>query len=137
MALGLFILLVLGLRHWLRNRYRHEALAELARLEPLLADASQRALALASLAALLKRTAISAWPRERVASLTGTEWQAFLDCTGETGFFGNGGGTRLEVAAYDPRGVGKMNEGEVAEMIAHAKHWLRHHRVTATETEAG
>jgi hypothetical protein len=30
-----------------------------------------------------------------------------------------------------------MNKAEIAEMIAHVKHWLGHHRVTATETEAG
>ena len=137
LALGLAVGLALGIRHWLRNRYRHEALAELARLEPLLTDASQRTVALASLAALLKRTAVSAWPREAAASLTGAEWQDFLDHAGDTDFFGKGGAMRLETAAYDPRGAGEMKEGEVSEIVAQVKRWLTHHRVAASETEAG
>ncbi len=137
LALALLVLLVLGIRHWLKNRYRHEALAELARLEPLLADASRRAAALASLAALLKRTAISAWPREAVASLTGAEWQAFLDSTGRTDFFGKGGGARLESATYNPPGAIGIKESEIREITAQARRWLRHHRVPAAEMEAG
>jgi hypothetical protein len=136
-ALALLVLFVLGVRHWLRNRYRHEALAELAQWEPLLADTARRAAALAALAALLKRTAISAWPRETVASLTGAEWQVFLDRAGGADFFCEGGGALLELAAYDPRGAVEMKEGEIREIAAQVKHWLTQHRVVATETEAG
>ena len=136
LALGFAVGLAFGIRHWLRNRYRHEALAELARLEPLLTDASQRTAALASLATLLKRTAISAWPRQTVASLTGPQWQTFLDRAADMNFFSKGGGARLELAAYDPRGAGEMKAGEVGEIVAQVKYWLTHHRVSATVTEA-
>jgi len=59
-----------------RNRYRRDALKMLKAinhqqdLEP--AESAQR------IAALLKRTALAAYPREQVASLYGADWSRFL-----------------------------------------------------------
>ncbi|WP_427309479.1 DUF4381 domain-containing protein [Cupriavidus sp. H39] len=64
-------------RRYRANRYRREALAELAAL-PLETDPMRRATALRAMAALLKRTALAAWPRAQVASLTGGGWAEFL-----------------------------------------------------------
>ncbi|WP_454710681.1 DUF4381 domain-containing protein [Cupriavidus nantongensis] len=69
-----------GWRAWRRycaNRYRREALAALAAL-PLDPDPARRAAALREMAALLKRTALAAWPRAQVASLAGGGWAEFL-----------------------------------------------------------
>ena len=72
-VLGALILLALlwmawhGWKAWRHNAYRRAALREL--------DAAQ---APAEIAILLKRTALAAWPRARVASLTGAEWAAWL-----------------------------------------------------------
>lgn len=66
-------------RRWQDGRYRREALRELAGL---LADwrASQDDQRyLAALQSLLKRVALTGFPRERVASLTGEAWATFLD----------------------------------------------------------
>lgn len=52
---------------WRRDAYRRAALREL--------EAAQ---APVEIAALLKRTALAAWPRVRVASLTGAEWASWL-----------------------------------------------------------
>ncbi|MBN8910366.1 MAG: DUF4381 family protein, partial [Rhodospirillales bacterium] len=49
---------------WRRNRYRRAALRELGRLP-------RTGNVVPALAALLKRTALAAFPRERVAALTG------------------------------------------------------------------
>ncbi|AQV93862.1 DUF4381 domain-containing protein [Cupriavidus necator] len=79
-ALLLLALAWAGWRAWRRhraNRYRREALAELAGL-PLGADPAHRVAALRQLAALLKRTALAAWPRAQVASLAGSGWADFL-----------------------------------------------------------
>ncbi|MCR4538304.1 DUF4381 domain-containing protein [Pseudomonas sp. 18.1.10] len=74
--LGLLVLglLVLGVRkwlHWRRNAYRREALAQLERISDL-----------RELPALLKRVALSmplpAQEHQRVPTLRGAEWQAFL-----------------------------------------------------------
>ena len=77
---------VQALRRRRANGYRREALAELGRLEARCDDAGQRAEALAELAALFKRTALAAWPRARVASLSGRRWTRFLAANGTAKF---------------------------------------------------
>jgi hypothetical protein len=64
-------------RRYRANRYRREALAELAAL-PLGPDPARRAAALRHMAALLKRTALAAWPRAQIASLSCGNWAEFL-----------------------------------------------------------
>jgi len=57
-----------------RNHWRRRALAELARLRQ---AAPERMLP--ELSVLLRRVAISRYPRREVAALTGEEWLGFLD----------------------------------------------------------
>src|SRR5262245_40065720 len=74
-VLVLVVALVLDrLLRWQRNRYRREALAELFQQEVALYNPVRRAAALEGLAALLKRTALTAFPRNQVATLTGPAW---------------------------------------------------------------
>jgi C4-dicarboxylate-specific signal transduction histidine kinase len=80
---GLVVLvLVFALWLWLRrraqNRYRREALAELAVLEATLSGETERRTALSALPAIIKRTALAVWPREEVAALNGQAWLGFL-----------------------------------------------------------
>jgi hypothetical protein len=81
-ALGLAVVIaviVWAYRHWHANRYRREAERELS---DLLADwrLQQDDFAyLQSLQLLLKRVALTRFPREDVASLTGEAWVQFLD----------------------------------------------------------
>ncbi|MES2708016.1 MAG: DUF4381 domain-containing protein [Verrucomicrobiota bacterium] len=117
---------------WQHNRYRREALAEWRRHEASLGDPAGRAAALAGLAELLKRTALSAWPRPRVASLTGADWLAFLDKTGATTGFSSGHGALLENAAYDPRSATALEESMIRETAVLVRHWLKHHRAGGT-----
>ena len=84
-------------RWWFRNRYRRAALAELASLQ----RQSTQPQTLPALAVLLKRTALAAYPRDRVASLTGSAWREFLDATGGMTAFTTGPGRVLE-AGYAP-----------------------------------
>lgn len=116
------------LRQWQRNRYRREALAELSRQERLLFDLARRAQALAALAELLKRAALSAWPRAEVASLTGHAWSAFLDRTGSTTAFSQGIGALLENASYDSRRAAALDESALHQLVTAVRHWLEHHR---------
>jgi hypothetical protein len=117
-----------ALQRWQRNRYRREALAELSRLEPALLDASRRAQALTSLAELLKRAALSAWPRREVASLTGSAWSAFLDRTGNTTSFSTGLGSTLEQVSYDSRAAAALDEASSRKLAALVRYWLVNHR---------
>jgi hypothetical protein len=117
-----------ALLQWQRNRYRREALAELSRQESALFDAAQRAKALASLAELLKRVALTAWPRSEVASITGDAWSNFLDRTGGTTAFSRSLGSILERASYDPRTAATLDERVLHDLVGMVRHWLIHHR---------
>src|SRR6476660_8811862 len=80
LALGCWLMRAIW--RWQRNCYRREALVllEAAHLTGL------------ELATLTKRVARTAYPRERVASLTGEPWLAFLNQTGQTDAFTRGSG---------------------------------------------
>jgi uncharacterized protein DUF4381 len=116
---------------WQHNRYRRDALAELATHERALTDPVRRAEAVSAMAELLKRAALTAFPREQVASLTGPRWFAFLDQTGRTTAFAAGSGATLEQAAYDPRTVAALDNAAAKELASVVRHWLAHHRVNA------
>jgi hypothetical protein len=64
-----------ALRRWYRNRYRREAAATFRRLQ----QGGKRPPGLEEVNQLLKRTALAAWPRQEVASLSGTDWGEFLN----------------------------------------------------------
>ncbi len=129
LLLGSFALAVRAFIRWQTNRYRREALVEWQRLQLLLADPSTRAEALSGLAEVLKRTALSVFPRRQVAGLSGEEWLAFLDRTGKTDSFSTPAGRLLEGAAYDPRLAATASESEVGQAASITKDWLAdHHR---------
>jgi Domain of unknown function (DUF4381) len=128
----LVLLLVFILRsiiHWQRNRYRREALAEFARQEKFLGDPFRRSAALAALAELLKRVALTAFPREQVAALTGPAWFDFLDRTGSTTMFASDAGPILARATYDPLAATRLEEQEIRETAALVRHWIVYHEV--------
>ena len=128
-AFALMVLLVRCLVHWLHNRYRREALAEIASHEAALADATLRAAAIASIAELLKRVALSAFPRGTVASLHGPEWLSFLDRTARSTAFASGDGAWFERVAYHPPEAAALDEKKSRELAQLARHWILHHRV--------
>ena len=70
-----------------RNRYRREALQSLAKIRA--TDSAERA---QDLPELLKRAALTAWPRSEVAALTGEHWHRFLDRSAGMDRFGAGAG---------------------------------------------
>ncbi|MCB4767400.1 DUF4381 domain-containing protein [Ancylobacter sp. Lp-2] len=113
---GLAILLVATVRRWRRDAYRREALAALDRLGP-----ASDAAGIAAVSAVLKRTALAAYPREQVASLTGRAWLSFLDRTSGTDAFTRGGGLAGATSGA-PAGDGTA-------LLAAARRWVTHHRV--------
>jgi hypothetical protein len=109
------ILLAAAIRRWKANAYRRAALAELDRM-----GSAGDAASVAAVSAVLKRTALVAYPRRDVAALTGPAWLAFLDRTGGTG--GLSGDAGLAGAPY---GAGA---GDGAARLAAARRWVKHHR---------
>jgi hypothetical protein len=132
----IIVLLIVGavwlslwaLLRWQRNRYRREDLKLFAILEKQLSDPSKRIAVVTSLAILLKRAALSAWPRDAVAALTGLPWLKFLDRTGRTDRFSQGPGVLLADVAYDPRGVKDLSDQETRQLAVLVRDWLAHHQ---------
>jgi hypothetical protein len=120
----------LAWRAWARWRaaaYRRAALAELRRLEARAGDERQRAAALGDLPALVKRTALAAFPREVVASLSGEPWLRFLDRTGGTDAYTAGRGRVLGDLAYDPRAA-RLDAPAATELFGIVRGWIRAHQ---------
>jgi hypothetical protein len=100
-----------GWRTWRRNAYRRAALGEL--------DAAQ---APAEVAAILKRTALAAWPRADVASLSGGDWADFLRRTAPRARLTDQAARGLAALAYAPADTQAQED---------ARHWIRYHDARA------
>lgn len=112
------------------SAYRRAALIVLAGLRSRMGKADARITALRALPELLKRTALAAWPRARIAGLSGDEWLAFLDRTGGTKDFTEGAGQLVSWLAYAGDGeLEAVNEDRAASMISVMEGWIKKHRV--------
>lgn len=138
-ATGLWILLALllvwmiaiGLRFWIRyrrNGYRREAQVLLKQITPGMQPEKTRGSALAEVALLLKRTALSAYSREDVAELSGDEWLAFLDRSGQTQDFSKGTAAIIGKISWQPQAGANLSDQELNEIISTVQHWINHHR---------
>jgi hypothetical protein len=115
------VLLALGqvVRHRRRNRYRREAITA---LDTIAAGAHENpSAAAAEIAALVKRTALAAYPRERVANLYGREWADFLRATSGNDPVVSEAANRLAESPYRPDASGEH-------LAAPARRWIRLHR---------
>ena len=102
-----------------RDRYRRDALAELKAIE---ADSSaDPAMAAQRIAAVLKRTALVAYPRKDVAGLYGTEWARFLTESSNNDRRIAQAAESLAAAAYRP-------DADPHVLHAPARRWIRRHR---------
>lgn len=111
-ACVLWGLVLLGrfLRQWWRNAYRRAALKELAVARSDL-----------EIAAVLKRTACVAYPREEVAALSGARWREWLERTG-------GQTVTDEVAQSLSQGIYGAGEPLLSQALQDfAVGWIRHH----------
>lgn len=141
-VLGLVVVIVLtalikGLIHWQHNRYRREALAELALQAAALENPEHRPRALLGLAELLKRTAVTAFQREYVATLTGPKWFEFLDHTAKGSNFRNAPGAMLENAIYDPRTADTLDPHKLHSLVEVIRRWIKHHDPGLEPKEGG
>lgn len=101
------ILLTGGLVIWriARHRrlaYKREALAQWQAIHADYLHHKDASRLLTDLSILLKRTCITRYGRERTAGLTGEQWLAFLDQTGNSSDFSKGAGQALVSQRYVP-----------------------------------
>lgn len=129
---GILVVLAawLGWRAWKRaraNRYRKVALAEIDRIAQGLRD--DPAAALGAVNEILKRAALTAWPRAEVASLAGPSWLEFLDATSTGRNFRDGPGRALGDRVYAPGGVPSTDDERRA-FLNVVRRWIREHRLS-------
>lgn len=135
--LALLLLLLLawaGLQALQRQRRRRpvrQAFAELDVWQRRATAAGDPAVEADALAALLKRVALTRYPRHRVARLSGDAWLDFLDRTGATAAFSQGPGRILGDARYAP-----APDLRPEPLAALAREWLHRHLDGPPETTA-
>jgi hypothetical protein len=124
-ALAVLVLLAWrGWRYWQkwrRNRYRRVALRQLEQLR----DDDGTDL-LGALSALLKATALQAYPRVEVAGLSGDNWLRWLHQHGNGASFSPTSATLLTESVY--RGHGAQKGGELQTLRAEVRIWISAHR---------
>lgn len=113
---------------WIKNQYRREALSQLKQLESGFQNPANRDVSLRQIPSLLKRTAITAYPREQVASLTGKPWFAFLNATQKTPAFNSANSATLEKIAYSADSLTTVDTASALALISASRYWLRQHR---------
>lgn len=119
-----------GIRRWFRNRYRREALAELCRLELRWHDDPETGAAvLAALPALVKRCALAAWPREQVASASGTQWAQFIQSHAGHASHGAQALAPLvrEIQYHDRESLQRVSAHDVQVLIEASRQWIQGH----------
>ncbi|MEP3280462.1 MAG: DUF4381 domain-containing protein [Stappiaceae bacterium] len=104
-------------KYWRRNGYRRTAIDEIdaARHDPV------------ALARILRRTALAAYPREQVASLSGRDWWQFLNANCPKPPFTEEDGTLLSKIPYQ-----KMPDD--FQLTPAVRYWVKHHQ---TKVESG
>lgn len=119
---------------WRSNAYRRISLKELGRIRSTIRSdqpdqSGQPESFLRELPELVKRTALSVWPREKVASLTGSEWLFFLDQTGSTNLFTKGDGRLLSELGYAKKQkLSHLSNEQIASLLNITEKWIRKHR---------
>jgi hypothetical protein len=138
-VLGLVLILIIawlvwrGLRRRQAEAYRRAALAELAGLSRRISQPEKSREALAELPELLKRTALAAWPREEIASLSGERWLDFLDRTGGTDKFKQGPGRLLLQISYTPyQELTDLGPEQIDGLTRTLRDWIVKHQTPKT-----
>ena len=125
-----------SIRLWLRNRYRRAALQELRQLAENLQNENDRESSLRQIPVLLKRTALSAYPRTQVASLVGGDWHEFLNSTLKQPAFTKPVFSTLETVSYSTGQLDEVDAGAAIGLLDASQIWLKHHQSLSAAKES-
>ncbi len=126
-----------SIRRWINDRYRRAALRELQLLEAALEKPEKRDSSLRQLPTLLKRTALSAYPRSQVASLTGKDWYTFLNSKVQTPLFSAASATTLENISYSVGPLTDIDTQASMELISAGRLWMKQHQAFDQSKNSG
>jgi type VI protein secretion system component VasK len=129
LALGWWLLLfialacLIGVVYALRRHLRHPkraALRELAQLHQRYQQHGDIGHVMATLSQLLRRAALTRYPRQRIAALHGPAWLDFLDHAGKTKAFSQGIGRVFADQPYHP-----LPAVDVVPLLSLCRQWLK------------
>ena len=131
--LGLLLIILVwfiytSIKHRINNRYRRTALHQLQLLAPEVNKADKRDSVLRQIPILLKRTALTAYPRRQLASLTGKNWYDFLNSKVGTPPFTESICNSLDNISYSVGSLDTVDAEAASELMKACKHWLKHHQ---------
>ena len=137
---GLLVIVISWLAYrsrqrWVAARYRRAALHELQLLEAGIHSDTNRDRCLRQIPILLKRTALSAYPRNEVASLSGTPWYDFLNSKVRNPLFTDTMVARLDSISYSSGELSSVDHQAASALLDVSKQWLRHHANPARDGE--
>jgi hypothetical protein len=118
----------MALRRHRRNAYRREALRILETIQADMATPERRSDGVRKISALLKRTALAAWPRQSVAAITQDRWTSFLRASAN----GEEEQSLTSALALEYRASGEAMSDEACDkVVADAHRWIEKHHVSA------
>ncbi|MCW8924871.1 MAG: DUF4381 domain-containing protein [Xanthomonadales bacterium] len=133
-ALALIVLAWFGYRsikRWSSNRYRRAALEAFHRLERDMHDDARRGDGLRQIPVLIKRTALSVYPRKQVASLAGAGWHQFLNSKTKKPLFTEPVAEILDRVSYSAGDLNEISPQAAATLLEATHHWLKNHRAAS------
>ena len=108
------------LRHYLQSRRQRNQVLQLLNELGDRFDPAQAPEWLSELSILLRRVALTRFPRQQIASLHGRDWLRFLDESGGNGRFSDGPGQVIATGPYQ-----KESQFEPDAVITLAREWIR------------
>ena len=133
LIVGVLLVLFLKKRHYQR-RFKRASLHELQKIRDRWQESQNLTQLVKAISALLRRTAISYYPRQNIAGLTDADWLRFLDATNaQKDDFSKGVGKVLRSAPY----VKTVHDNEVdaQALLTLTERWL-HQQPAMQEAEA-
>ncbi len=133
LLVALLVMLLAGLwgmlrwRRWRRDQYRREALARLDALAA--SEGGQRLAALRELPELLKRVALSMPDAPPVASLSGAQWQRFLDQRAHQPLPAGFADTLHKIAYAPDSALLLLDAQQVSALFRASRGWIEGHHV--------
>ena len=120
-----------SLQRWMNNRYRRAALRELQLQADRINNTDERDAGLRQIPILLKRAALSVYPRSQVASLTGKDWFHFLNSTVKNPPFTEATANTLDKISYSSGKLTAVDTQATTALLNASRQWLKHHQPTA------
>lgn len=128
--LAVVVIVLKAAKNWQRNEYRRNASRRIAQMRSnVRSTESGHCQQLSELPALMKTTALHAYPREVIASLGGRSWLDFLAGSSGSHVFTQSAADALTKLAYQPRPEETLSQADAENLLDECERWIHQHRL--------